>query len=76
VGFEPAEIFQELEVLDFAPEIGEATYGVVVGERDRIQATFFGTPKNVENGDTRLLVVGRRRSVDVEVDAAPRQGCG
>jgi hypothetical protein len=67
----PAEVFEKLEILDFPPEVGVAADGVVIGKGDGIETALFGTVQDVENGDPWLLVISRRRRVNVKIDATP-----
>jgi hypothetical protein len=51
----------------------------VIGQGDGIETALFRAMQNIEDSDAWLLVVRRRRGVDVEVDATPgvilRNGC-
>ena len=71
IRLQPAEVFEELEVLDLAPEIGIAPNRVVIGQGDGIEAAFFSAVQDVEDADPGLLVVDGGRGVDMKVDAAP-----
>jgi hypothetical protein len=70
---EPAEVLEEFQILDLAPEVGVAPDRVVIGQSDGFEAAIFGTVEDVENADAGLLVIGGGRGVDMKVDAAPRQ---
>jgi hypothetical protein len=73
IGLEPAKVLQQLQVLDLAPELGVAPYRVVISQSDDVQTALFSAVQEVENADSRLLVVDGGRSVDMKVDAAPGQ---
>jgi hypothetical protein len=45
----------------------------VIGQSDDVETALFSAVQNVENTDSRLLVVDGGRGVDMKVDAAPRQ---
>src|SRR5918997_7123190 len=64
VGLEPAEVLEQLQILDLAPEIGVASHRVVIGQSDDVETALFSTVQEVENADSRLLVVDGGRSVD------------
>ena len=68
---EPAEVLEELQILDLAPEVGVTADRVVVGQGDGVETAFFGALEDVEDADTGLLVVDGGRGVNVKVDAAP-----
>ena len=70
-----AEELEELQILDLPPELGVPADGVVVGEGDDVQPALFGPAKNVEDADGLILIVGRRRGMNVKVDPPPRQVC-
>ena len=69
----PAEVFEQLQILDLAPEVSVTSDGVVIGQGDGIETPLFSPAQNVEDADPWLLVVGRSRGVDVKIDAAPRE---
>jgi hypothetical protein len=71
IGLQPAEVLEELQVLDLAPEVGVAPNGVVVGQGDGIQTAFFSAVQDVEDADAGLLVVDGGGGVNMKVDAAP-----
>ena len=79
VGLQPAEILEELQIFDLAPEVGVAPDRVVVGQGDGVETPFLGAVQDVEDADAGLLVVDGGRSVNMKVDAAPgqivRRGC-
>ena len=66
-------VFEQLQILDLAPEVGVAPHRVVIGQRDDVETAFFSAVQEIENADSRLLVVGGGRGVDMKVDAAPHQ---
>ena len=68
-----AQVFEELKILDLAPEVGVAADRVVIGEGDGIETALFSAVQDVENADAGLLVINGSRSVDMKVDAAPRE---
>jgi hypothetical protein len=68
-----AQVFEELKILDLAPEVGVAADRVVIGQGDGIEAAFFGAVQDIEDADASLLIVNGGRSVDMKVDAAPRE---
>ena len=68
-----AQVLQKLQILDFPPELGVSADGVVIGQGNRVETAVFGTAQDVEDADFRLLVISRSRSVDVKVDASPRE---
>jgi hypothetical protein len=70
---EPAKVLQQLQVLNLAPELGVAPYRVVISQSDDVETALFSAVQEVENADSRLLVVDGGRSVDMKVDTAPRQ---
>ena len=70
---EPAEVLEELQILDLAPEVGVAADRVVIGQGDGIETALFSAVQDVENADASLLVVNGSRGVDMKVDAAPRE---
>ena len=71
IGLQPAQVLEQLEILDLPPQIGVATDGVVVGQGYGIETAVLGAVQNVEDADTRLLVVSRGWGVDVKIDPAP-----
>ncbi len=71
LGLQPAEVLEELQILDLAPEVGVAPDRVVVGQGDGVETAFFGAVQDVEDADTGLLVVDGGRGVNMKVDAAP-----
>jgi hypothetical protein len=71
VRFLPAKELEKLQILDFPPEFGVSANRVVIGEGYGIETALFGPVQDVENADARLLIIGRRRSVDVKIDPAP-----
>jgi hypothetical protein len=71
IGLESAEVLEELQILDLAPELGVASDRVVIGQGNGIDAAFFRAVQDIENADAGLLVVDGGRSVDMKVDAAP-----
>ena len=73
VGLESAEVLEELQILDLTPEVGVAPDRVVIGQGDGIETALFSAVQDVENADAGLLVVNGSRSVDMKVDAAPRE---
>ena len=76
VGLESAEVLEELQILDLAPQVGVAPHRVVIGQGDGIETAFFSAVQDVENADAGLLVVDGGRGVDMKVDAAPREILG
>jgi len=66
-----AQVFEELKILDLAPEVGVAADRVVIGQGDGIEAAFFGAVQDIEDADAGLLIVDGGRGVDMKVDAAP-----
>ena len=54
---EPAEVLEELQVLDLAPEVGVAPDRVVIGQGDGIEPALFSAVQEVENANAGLLVV-------------------
>ena len=79
VGLQPAQVLEQLQIFDLAPEVGVAADRVVIGEGDGVETAFFGAVQDVEDADAGLLVVGGGRGVNMKVDAAPgqivRRGC-
>ena len=73
IGLQPAEVLEQLQILDLAPEVGVAPDRVVVGQGDGVETAFFGAVQDVEDADAGLLVVDGGRGVNMKVDAAPRQ---
>ena len=71
IGLESAEVLEELQILDLAPELGVASDRVVIGQGNGIDAAFFRAVQDIENADAGLLVVDGGRSVDMKVDATP-----
>jgi hypothetical protein len=72
----PAQVLEELQVLDFAPHISIPTDRVVIRQGDAVQAALVSAPQNIKDADLRLLIVHRGRGVDVEVDTAPLKVVG
>ena len=68
-----AQVFEELKILDLAPEVGVAADRVVIGQGDGIEAAFFGAVQDIEDTDASLLIVNGGRGVDMKVDATPRE---
>jgi hypothetical protein len=66
-----AQVFEELKILDLAPEVGVAADRVVIGQGDGIEAALFCAVQEVENANAGLLVINGSRGVDMKVDAAP-----
>jgi hypothetical protein len=71
IGLHPAEVLEELEILDLAPQVGVAPDRVVVGQGDGVQTPFFRAMQDIEDTDSSLLVVDGGRGVYMKVDAAP-----
>jgi hypothetical protein len=73
VGLKSAEVFEQLQILDLAPEVGVAPNRVVIGQGDGVEAAFLSAVQNIEDAGAGLLKVDGGRSVNVKVDAAPGQ---
>ena len=71
IGLQPAEVLDELQVLDLAPEVGIAPDRVVIGQGDGVETALLGTVQDVEDADAGLLVVDGGGGVNMKVDAAP-----
>ena len=71
IGLQPAEILEEFQILDLAPEVGVAADRVVIGQGNGVQSAFLGAVQDVEDADAALLVVDGGRSVNMKIDAAP-----
>ena len=70
-GLQPLEVLKQFEVLDLAPHVGIAAHRVVVGERNEVELLLFGAPQDVEVRHGGLLVIRRRRRVDVKIHPSP-----
>ena len=69
----PTQVFEQLQILDFAPQLSVTPDGVVIGQGDGIETALLGPAQDVQDADPWLLVIGRSRGVDVKIDAAPRE---
>jgi len=66
-----AQLFQQLQVVDFLLHPPVSRHRVVVGKGDDVQPLALRLPEDVQEGNPRLLVVGGGGGMEVQVHAPP-----